>query len=73
MIVTIPDPAAMRSLIKKVKKIRPGLPVVMRVKYMSDRDQLMQLGADDVVWEEYEAGVELSKRALERLNIQEIV
>lgn len=72
LIVTIPDPAAMRSLIKKVKKMRPDLPVVLRVKYMSDRDQLLSLGADDVVWEEYEAGIELSKRALERLNIQEI-
>lgn len=72
LIVTIPDPAAMRSLIKKVKKLCPALPVVLRVKYMSDRDHLLSLGADDVVWEEYEAGVELSKRALERLNIQEI-
>lgn len=70
LIVTIPDPQAMQSLIKKVKKERPELPVVMRVKYMSDRDKLISLGADDIVWEEYEAGQELAKRALDRLNIQ---
>lgn len=70
LVVTIPDPQAMQSLIKKVKKERPDLPVVMRVKYMSDRDKLISLGADDIVWEEYEAGQELAKRALVRLNIQ---
>ncbi len=68
LVVTIPDPQAMQSLIKKVKKECPDLPVVMRVKYMSDRDKLLALGADDVVWEEYEAGQELARKALERIG-----
>lgn len=70
LIVTIPDPQAMQSLIKKIKKRLPELPVVMRVKYMSDRDKLLSLGADDIVWEEFEAGQVLVKRALGRLQIQ---
>jgi len=68
LVVTIPDPQAMRSLIKKVKRELPSLPVVMRVKYMSDRDKLASLGADDIVWEEFESGKELLRLALERLN-----
>lgn len=68
-VVTIPDPAAMRALVKKVKSVRPDLPIVMRVKYMSDRDKLLSLGADDIVWEEQEAGEELARRALLRMNI----
>jgi CPA2 family monovalent cation:H+ antiporter-2 len=70
LVVTIPDPQAMQSLIKKVKKQMPDLPVVMRVKYMSDRDKLASLGADEIVWEEFESGQELAERALSRLNIQ---
>lgn len=70
LVVTIPDPAAMQSLIKKVKKEMPDLPVVMRVKYMSDRDKLASLGADEIVWEEFESGQELVARSLSRLNIQ---
>lgn len=70
LVVTIPDPQAMQSLIKKVKKEMPDLPVVMRVKYMSDRDKLASLGADEIVWEEFESGQELAERALSRLNIQ---
>ncbi|RYZ99421.1 MAG: hypothetical protein EOP11_19480, partial [Proteobacteria bacterium] len=69
LVVTIPDPQAMQSLIKKVKQHFPDLPVVMRVRYMNDRDKLLNLGADDIVWEEFEAGQELARRALDRLNI----
>jgi CPA2 family monovalent cation:H+ antiporter-2 len=72
LVVTIPDPQAMQSLIKKVKMHCPNLPVVMRVRYMNDRDKLLNLGADDIVWEEFEAGQELARRALDRLNIQPI-
>jgi CPA2 family monovalent cation:H+ antiporter-2 len=70
LVVTIPDPQAMQSLIKKVKMHCPDLPVVMRVRYMNDRDKLLGMGADDVVWEEFEAGQELARRALDRLDIK---
>lgn len=69
LVVTIPDPAAMRTLVQKVKSIRPDLPIVLRVKYMSDRDKLLSLGADEIVWEEQEAGNELARLSLTRLNI----
>lgn len=68
LIVTIPDPLAMQSLVKKVKRMRPELAIVCRVKYMSDRDRLLALGADDIVWEEFESGQELARRALDRLG-----
>lgn len=69
LIVTIPDPQAMQSLIKKVKRQLPELPVIMRVKYMSDRDRLKALGADEIVWEESEAGKELTRLATDRLGV----
>lgn len=52
-----------------MKKQRPDLPIVVRVRYMSDRDALAGLGADEVVWEEQEAGEEIADRALKRLSI----
>jgi CPA2 family monovalent cation:H+ antiporter-2 len=69
LVVTIPDPQAMRALVRKVKRNRPDLPIVVRVRYMSDRDSLVNLGADEVVWEEQEAGEELANRALKRMDI----
>ncbi|MGZ3662691.1 MAG: NAD-binding protein, partial [Bdellovibrionota bacterium] len=69
LVVTIPDPQAMRALVRKVKGLLPALPIVVRVRYQSDRDSLVALGADEVVWEEQEAGEELANRALSRLEI----
>jgi monovalent cation:H+ antiporter-2, CPA2 family len=69
LVVTIPDPQAMRALVRKVKRERPDLPIVLRVRYMSDRDSLVALGANEVVWEEQEAGEEVAKRALRMLEI----
>lgn len=69
LVVTIPDPVAMRALVRKVKSLRPDLPIILRVKYMSDRDELLALGADDIVWEEFESGQELTRRVLSRLKI----
>ncbi len=70
LIVTIPDPLAMQALVKKVKKLHPALPIVMRARFMSDRDKLLELGADEVIWEEQEAGEKLAQRAIGRMNIQ---
>jgi monovalent cation:H+ antiporter-2, CPA2 family len=69
LLVTIPDPQAMRALVKKVKRERPDLPIILRVRYQSDRDSLLALGADSVVWEEEEAGEEVARRALDSLNV----
>jgi CPA2 family monovalent cation:H+ antiporter-2 len=68
LIVTIPDPQAMRALVRKVKRERPDLPIVLRVRYKTDRDSLVSLGADEVIWEEQEAGEAVAKRALKVLG-----
>lgn len=70
LVVTIPDPQAMRALVRKVKKARPDLPIVVRVRYRTDRDALVALGSDQVIWEEQEAGEALAKRSLACLGIQ---
>lgn len=72
LVVTIPDPRAMQSLLKKIKKRMPHLQVVVRARYMADRDKMAELGADEVVWEEYEAGQEIINRSLSRLNIDPV-
>ena len=39
-------------------------------EYRGMRDKLISLGADEIVWEEFESGQELVQRALGRLNIE---
>lgn len=68
--VTIPDPLAMRTIVKRLHGSHPDIPLLVRVKYNSDREKLISLGATDVVWEEYESGQELARRILSRLHFQ---
>lgn len=69
LIVTIPDPAAMRAIVKAVRHRLPELPIYVRVKYNSDRERILDLGASEVVWEEFEAGERLAKISLNHLRI----
>ncbi len=66
--VTIPDPIAMRTIVKRTHSSHPDIPTLVRVKYNSDRKKLISLGATDVVWEEFESGQELARRILSRLH-----
>ena len=68
LIITIPDPNAMRTIVKKIKSAYPDVPILVRVKYNTDRERMIGLGANEVVWEEHEAGMELSRKALSRLH-----
>lgn len=70
LIVTIPDPLAMKAIVASVRSSHPKLPIYVRVKYNSERKKLLDLGATDVVWEEYEAGQELALRTLSALQLQ---
>lgn len=69
LVATIPDPQALRALVRKVKRLHPELTILARVHFQSDRDRLLELGADHVVWEEQEAGEALSQQAFKRLGI----
>ncbi len=68
--ITIPDPLAMRTIVKRVHSSHPEVPLLVRVKYNSDREKMISLGATDVVWEEFESGQELARRILSRLHFQ---
>lgn len=69
IVVTIPDPVAMREIVKKVRRRREDIHILMRVKYESDMKKLQKLGANEIVWEEFEAGQELANRVLQKLQI----
>lgn len=70
LVVTIPDPLAMRTIVKRIHSNHPEIPILVRVKYNSDREKLISLGATDVVWEEFESGQELARRILSRLHFR---
>ena len=66
LVITIADPVAARRITSVVKAIHPGLYVIARTRYLSELESLYELGADEVIPEEYETAVEIFARVLRR-------
>jgi CPA2 family monovalent cation:H+ antiporter-2 len=57
LVITIPDPEATRRIIAAAKKLNPELKILARTRFLANIKILKQLGADEVVAEEFEAAL----------------
>jgi len=64
LIITLPHSANRNPLIAAAKLINPRIKVFVRARYIAERDELAQAGADAVCYEEAEAAVALAKLVL---------
>jgi CPA2 family monovalent cation:H+ antiporter-2 len=64
MVIAISDPAATRRAVVAAKRLNPALHVVTRTRYLKELPDLMALGADQVIPEEFETSVEMFSRVL---------
>lgn len=62
--VVISDPAAIGRIVATARAHNPALHIVVRTRFVSEIEPLMQLGAQEVVAEEYETSVEMFIRVL---------
>ncbi len=67
LVVTIPDPVAIRTIVAQARQLAPDVPVVARGRYNRYVDEIAAAGADDVVDEENLTGLEMAEIALRRL------
>ena len=66
MVVAISDPAATRRVITTAKTLNPALHLIVRTRYIKELPSLLELGADQVIPEEFETSVEIFTRVLSR-------
>ncbi len=66
--VTIPDPVAARTIVRRVRALNPRAPIIARAKFVRDVQDLKALGAHEVIHEEFEASLEIIVRALRQLG-----
>ncbi|HEY6287831.1 MAG TPA: cation:proton antiporter [Nitrospiraceae bacterium] len=59
LVVALSDPFITRRAVQIAKGLNPKLHVVVRTRYLRELEELHQLGADDVVPEEFEASIEI--------------
>ena len=74
LVVAISDPFITRRAVQVAKGLNPQLHVVVRTRYLRELEELHQLGADDVVPEEFETSIEIFSIVLQTYKLpQEFV
>jgi CPA2 family monovalent cation:H+ antiporter-2 len=69
LVIVISDPGATRRVIDTARRLKPGLHIVARTRFISEMEPLYELGADVVIPEEYEASVEVLARVLTKYMV----
>ncbi len=69
MVFALSDPAGTRRGTKIAKELNPHLHIIVRTKYMGEISNLSELGADQVVPEEFETSVEIFSRVLKEYKV----
>ena len=64
MIVAIPDPIATRRIISAARRMNPQLYLIARSRFSQEVPSLLELGADEVIAEEFETSIEILTRLL---------
>ncbi|MEA1869808.1 MAG: cation:proton antiporter [Euryarchaeota archaeon] len=64
VVIAISDPAATRRITAITRRLNPHVHVIVRTRYLQEMKPLYELGADDVIPEEFETSVEIFTRVL---------
>ncbi len=64
MVVAIPDPVATRMVVASAHALNPRLHIITRTRYLTELKPLYDLGANEVIPEEFETSVEIFSRVL---------
>jgi len=66
MVMAMSDPAAGRRSVDLAHKLNPDLHIIVRTHYVSEITELFELGANEVIPEEFETSIEIFSRVLHR-------
>lgn len=69
--VTAPDYMNSMAIIKQARNMNPGLKIITRAKFRNQVEDLYAAGADIVISEELEAGIEMGRYILLHMGIDE--
>jgi len=69
IVFAISDPLMTRRGVKAVKELNRDIFVIVRTRYASENDDLLRLGAEDVIPEEFETSIEIFTRVLEKYHM----
>jgi CPA2 family monovalent cation:H+ antiporter-2 len=69
IVVVISDPTAIRGVVSLARKSNPNLFIIARTRFLSEIESLYELGANEVISEEFETSIEIFSRVLAKYLI----
>jgi len=71
LVLAINDPAALARAIPAARELNPDLYILARTRYVAEIDDLLKVGADEVIPDELGAGLELATFLMNRCQASE--
>ncbi len=71
IVIAISDPTATKVIIKNIRAVSQSIHLVVRTRYVKEISELIALGADDVIPEEFETSIEIFSRTLHNFLVPE--
>jgi len=71
VVITSTNDQILPGVVGEVRRIRPGLPVVVRVEEVEDVQTLSSLSVEEIVQPQFEVGLEMIRQSLLALKIEE--
>jgi CPA2 family monovalent cation:H+ antiporter-2 len=69
LVLAMSDPQAVRRTVKQAREMNENLYIVVRTRYTAEITELLELGADEVIPEEFETSIEIFARVLHRYGV----
>jgi CPA2 family monovalent cation:H+ antiporter-2 len=66
LVIAISDPASTRRIVSVARLENPDIYIIVRTRYLAEVEDLVALGAHEVIPEEFETSIEIFARVLDR-------
>ncbi len=66
IVIAISDPGATKKMLSSIRRFTKTATIIVRTKYVSEMENAIRLGADEVVPEEFETSIEIFTRVLKK-------
>ncbi|MGB9628349.1 MAG: cation:proton antiporter [Thermodesulfobacteriota bacterium] len=69
LVVVISDPTSTRRIVQIARKENPRIYIIVRTRYTAEVEDLLRLGANEVIPEEFETSIEIFAKVLHRYQV----
>jgi CPA2 family monovalent cation:H+ antiporter-2 len=69
LVVAISDPVSTRRIVQIARKENPRIYIIVRTRYTAEMEELIELGANEVIPEEFETSIEIFARVLHQYQV----